>query len=102
VILEVHQPISFRPSPSNTTSNPQPTGAEVITDWVVSYFSPPASPGHHNPLLNVHDALRGASPVTTTDRMPLILQHNGHSSTIVGYEVSKTGAVNLLKFDPAR
>jgi hypothetical protein len=35
-----------------------------------------------------------------TDKMPLILQHNGHSRTIVGYEVSKSGAVTLLAFDP--
>jgi hypothetical protein len=33
--------------------------------------------------------------------MPLILQDNRHSRTIVGYEVSRDGTVNLLVFDPA-
>jgi len=33
--------------------------------------------------------------------MPLILQHNGHSRTIVGYEVDGHGVTNLLTFDPA-
>jgi hypothetical protein len=34
--------------------------------------------------------------------MPLILQHAGHSRTIIGYEVSKKGIVNLLVFDPSK
>ena len=51
---------------------------------------------------SVNDALRGASPVIVTDRMPLILQHDGHSRTIVGYEKLKNGTTNLLCFDPAR
>lgn len=54
----------------------------------------------YKPIPN--DALRGASPVTCTDRIPIILQHQGHSRTIIGYEVSKTGLVNLLMFDPAK
>ena len=70
-----------------------------MINWVVSYFSPP-------PLANVKasldDALRGAAPVVGTDRMPLILQHAGHSRTIVGYEVDRKGRVNLLTFDPSR
>jgi hypothetical protein len=34
--------------------------------------------------------------------MPLVLQHAGHSRTIIGYEITTGGAVNLLLFDPAR
>jgi len=40
--------------------------------------------------------------VTSTGHMPLILQHDGHSRSVVGYEISKTGTVNLLVFDPSR
>jgi len=40
--------------------------------------------------------------VITTGKMPLILQHQGHSRTIIGYEVQKSGAINLLLFDPSR
>ncbi|KAG2366844.1 peptidase family C78-domain-containing protein [Suillus spraguei] len=50
----------------------------------------------------VTDILRGASPVITTDKMPLVLQFNGHSQTIVGYEISRNGDANLLVFDPSR
>lgn len=75
-----------------------PTGVQVVTDWVVRYFSPSGPQRFKN---TVDEALRGASPVIVTDKMPLILQHNGHSRTIVGYEVSQKGFVNLLTFDPA-
>jgi hypothetical protein len=33
--------------------------------------------------------------------MPLILQHQGHSRTIIGYEIAKDGSTALLTFDPA-
>jgi hypothetical protein len=68
-----------------------------MIDWIVQYFSPP------NPKQGtVTDVLRGASPVIATDKMPLILQFNGHSQTIIGYEISKNGDTNLLVFDPSR
>jgi len=41
-------------------------------------------------------------PIIVTDRMPLVLQHKGHSRTIVGYEMTKNGAINLLAFDPSK
>ncbi|KAJ7168151.1 peptidase family C78-domain-containing protein [Mycena crocata] len=83
-------------------------GAEILTDWVVEYFSQPRGSVDTNKVVvnrrpkTVNDALLGASAVTVTPRMPLILQHAGHSRTIVGYEVSKTGFVNLLVFDPSK
>ncbi|KAF7974549.1 hypothetical protein HWV62_11898, partial [Athelia sp. TMB] len=70
-----------------------------VINWVVSYFSPPPPA---NVKASLDDALRGAAPVVGTDRMPLILQHAGHSRTIVGYEVDRKGRVNLLTFDPSR
>lgn len=80
--------------PANTC-----TGFKVVTDWIIDYFSPKSTP---NKSASVNEALRGASPIVVTDRMPLILQHNGHSRTIVGYEVSNKGHVRLLTFDPAQ
>ncbi|KAJ7702364.1 peptidase family C78-domain-containing protein [Mycena rosella] len=83
-------------------------GAAILTDWVVEYFSHPSGAVDANKVVNdrrpktINDALLGASAVTVTSRMPLILQHDGHSRTIVGYEVSKTGYVNLLMFDPSK
>ena len=73
-------------------------GAKPVVDWIIQYFSPSSSQAK----VSINDALRGASPVTSTDKMPIILQHKGHSRTIVGYEVSGKGKVSLLVFDPAR
>ncbi|KAI0928869.1 hypothetical protein AcV5_006299 [Taiwanofungus camphoratus] len=71
---------------------------QVLVEWVVRYFSA----GHSHPQhTTVDEALRGAHPVIVTDKMPLVLQHKGHSRTIVGYEQTRSGAVNLLQFDPS-
>jgi hypothetical protein len=59
----------------------------------VDYFSSNVRPK------DVNQALHRASAVTVTDRMPFILQHDGHSRTIVGYEIVR-GSTNLLMFDP--
>ncbi|KAL0947347.1 hypothetical protein HGRIS_013464 [Hohenbuehelia grisea] len=57
----------------------------VVLDWIVQYFS-----------------LEGdKSKIGRTDRMPLILQNQGHSRTIVGYEINQQGNVVLLQFDPS-
>ncbi|KAF8184941.1 peptidase family C78-domain-containing protein [Mycena galopus ATCC 62051] len=83
-------------------------GATLLTDWVVEYFSQPHGMVDSDSVVEnsqpktAYDVLRGASPVTVTCRMPLILQHAGHSRTIVGYEVNKAGLVNLLVFDPSK
>ena len=44
--------------------------------------------------------LNGA--VTVTERMPVVLQHAGHSRTVVGYEIQRNGECNLLVFDPSK
>lgn len=75
-----------------------PKGAKPVVDWIIKYFS--KSPSLSQVKTSINDVLRGASPVTSTDRMPIILQHSGHSRMIVGYEVSGKGAINLLTFDP--
>ncbi|KAF8969883.1 peptidase family C78-domain-containing protein [Flammula alnicola] len=70
---------------------------EILINWVVNYFTPKKS--QDNPA-NLFESLK-ISPVTSTDKMPLILQHDGHSRTVVGYEVDRNGITNLLVFDPA-
>ncbi|KAI0029727.1 peptidase family C78-domain-containing protein, partial [Vararia minispora EC-137] len=69
-----------------------------LLDWVREYFSPSDQHKHSS----VHDAWKNASAVTQTERPPLILQHNGHSRTIVGYEIDRKGQMVLLAFDPSR
>ncbi|KAF8580688.1 DUF1671-domain-containing protein [Ramaria rubella] len=73
-------------------------GPHAVTEWVMNYFSPTVP---NNRPTNAFNALRGASPVICTERMPLILQHAGHSRTIVGIEVNTKGEPNLLVFDPS-
>jgi len=78
----------------------QDNGVKAVTDWVVRYFSPSSLSGKVK--TSIDDALRGASPIISTNQMPIILQHAGHSRTIIGFEVTKKGIVNLLTFDPSK
>ncbi|TFY70523.1 hypothetical protein EVG20_g2472 [Dentipellis fragilis] len=70
-------------------------GPGPLVRWIRQYFSPPEDQGKRT----IDNALR--APVVITDRMPLVLQHNGHSRTVVGYELTKKG-LNLLMFDPSK
>ncbi|KAF8842557.1 DUF1671-domain-containing protein [Paxillus ammoniavirescens] len=72
-------------------------GFAELTDWVVDYFSDSLKRQG-----NINDVLRHASPVVVTNKMPVIMQYEGHSVTIVGYELAKNGVANLLVFDPSR
>ncbi len=69
-------------------------GSEVVINWIVEYFSPQET------SKDAFESIK-ASPVITTEKMPLILQHDGHSRTIVGYEIDKNGTTSLLTFDPS-
>lgn len=71
------------------------SAAEKVVRWITSYFSP-----SHLGVQTVNDVLNGA--VTVTERMPLVLQHAGHSRTVVGYEVERNGECNILVFDPSK
>ncbi|CDO70753.1 hypothetical protein BN946_scf184798.g68 [Trametes cinnabarina] len=74
-------------------------GVEPLLQWIYNYFAA----GDPQPKsTTVGEALRGAQAVTVTDKLPIILQHQGHSRTIVGCERVKNGAINLLTFDPSR
>ena len=68
-----------------------------LLDWIKQYFDT-QSEGHST---SVQERWRAATPVVISDRMPLILQHQGHSRTIIGYEIAKDGSTTLLTFDPA-
>ena len=81
--------------------------AENLLRWVEKYFTSRQFPSEAAQGLNaikttVGEALRNAGPIVVTERMPLVLQHDGHSRTIVGFEKSKNGKINLLIFDPGK
>ncbi|KAL1409950.1 hypothetical protein Q8F55_003949 [Vanrija albida] len=56
--------------------------------WVKNYFD--------------GDDVGHPGSVRISTRLPVILQHSGHSRSIVGYEESAKGEINLLVFDPAK
>jgi len=68
-----------------------------LLDWVKQYFD---TQTEDHPT-SVQERWRAATPVVISDCMPLILQHQGHSRTIIGYEIAKDGSTTLLTFDPA-
>lgn len=61
----------------------------------MEYFSAGQGPS------TIDEALR-SGPVVVTDKMPLILQHAGHSRTIIGIERARNNTINLLTFDPSQ
>lgn len=80
-------------------ANISESDCELLVNWVVEYFAPKKN--QDSTPQNLFDTLNN-SPIIVTDKMPLILQHKGHSRTIVGFEVDKNGDTNLLLFDPAQ
>ena len=75
------------------------SGAEPLLQWISHYFS--GDSPQTKTTNTVDEALRGARPIIVTDKLPIVLQHNGHSRTIVGYERGKGGVISLLTFDPS-
>jgi hypothetical protein len=59
-----------------------------LMDWIQSYFMD--STTQHQKTVHI------------TNKPPLYLQHQGHSRTVVGIEILKTGKRNLIMFDPGR
>ncbi|KAH8829574.1 peptidase family C78-domain-containing protein [Flagelloscypha sp. PMI_526] len=72
----------------------EPQRATTVIDWVVAYFDETNPPRPSTAT----GALSG-EPAVITDKMPLILQRQGHSMLVVGYEVQRNGVVHLLIFD---
>ncbi|EIM90228.1 DUF1671-domain-containing protein [Stereum hirsutum FP-91666 SS1] len=95
---ELYVALAHRGIPSQLVDFNLKGDAGPLINWVKEYFSPT----QRHRAVTVHDALHQAEAVTVTDLMPLLLQHQGHSRTIVGYEITKTGTTNLLLFDPAK
>jgi hypothetical protein len=70
-----------------------------MTQWVVNYFNStdpgvPTSSGTSNAFQTI-----SGDPITISSKMPLILQRQGHSMLVVGYEVLKSEVTQLLIFD---
>ncbi|WWC91618.1 uncharacterized protein L201_006564 [Kwoniella dendrophila CBS 6074] len=82
----------------------------ALQKWVKAYFSEetPAKQGQPNEsafdiLMRTSDEGAGRGEVVRiSKKFPLILQHSGHSRTIIGYEENARGDINLLLFDPGR
>lgn len=62
-------------------------------------FHRPSGPGSTHPLLL--DWVRTYFQKKQDFTAPIYLQHQGHSRTIIGYEVTAQGAGRLLLFDPS-
>ncbi|KAI4262785.1 MAG: hypothetical protein L6R42_002048 [Xanthoria sp. 1 TBL-2021] len=60
---------------------------EQVYDYVEQYF--------------IDSTIPPATKVRKTSLAPIYFQHQGHSLTIVGLEVRKSGSRNLLVFDPS-
>ena len=77
----------------------------ALVKWVCAYFDvdPPAQDTPSNDTAFSKLMQSKGSPIRIAeDRYPLYLQHQGHSRTIVGVEVTKSGQLNLLLFDPGQ
>ncbi|KAI0831149.1 peptidase family C78-domain-containing protein, partial [Trametes gibbosa] len=97
---DLYVAFTYRGIPANLVDfNDLRQGVEPLVQWIYNYFS---SEDPHTKAGTVGDALRGARPVVVTDKPPIILQHDGHSRTVVGCERVKNGTINLLIFDPSR
>ncbi|KDQ10191.1 hypothetical protein BOTBODRAFT_36468 [Botryobasidium botryosum FD-172 SS1] len=85
------------PKPRTDSSS---TAAERLLAWIVQHFDS----GVHrlNSSNNALDSIRGGAAVSISERLPIVLQHKGHSRTIVGYEMSNSGGINLLIYDPPK
>ncbi|WWD19554.1 hypothetical protein CI109_104015 [Kwoniella shandongensis] len=81
----------------------------ALQQWVKAYFSEEDNEKHpqdrsaFDVLMRSGDGGAGrGDAVRVSNKFPLILQHFGHSRTIIGYEENGRGDVNLLLLDPGR
>lgn len=61
-------------------------------DWIQYYFT----------TNTTATTTTTSSSVYITNKPPLYLQHQGHSRTVIGIELLKSGKRNLIMFDPGR
>ncbi|KAF9513339.1 hypothetical protein BS47DRAFT_1376757 [Hydnum rufescens UP504] len=91
-----------KPQKGRASKSPEHTPASALTRWIVNYFDDVAQPGMEGGRKgNAFDLLKGGG-VIVSNRMPIILQHAGHSRTIVGYEKTRNNSINLLLLDPSK
>ena len=74
----------------------------ALTKWVLKYFNVELPESPAKDAFSALMASGGSSIKIAHDRLPLYLQHSGHSRSIVGVEVKKNGDINLLLFDPGQ
>ncbi|KAJ9110747.1 hypothetical protein QFC20_002788 [Naganishia adeliensis] len=77
----------------------------ALMRFVEMYFDGQLDNTVFGPILKLDGtAARTSGDVTddivVSEKLPLILQHSGHSRTIVGYEVDAVGERSLIMFDP--
>lgn len=103
------------PKPKAGSGGPR-TAHIALQQWVKDYFAEDAIT---NGLTSSHvrlkprsafdvmmrtdqDGIERGEAVRLSTRYPLILQHSGHSRTIIGYEENAAGSINLLLLDPGK
>lgn len=78
-----------------------------LQSWVKEYFQSGVNTNTRSPKpTNALEAMMSnshnqSSHIRISQKLPIILQHSGHSRTIIGYEETRQG-VNLLVLDPGR
>ncbi|KAJ1666768.1 hypothetical protein EV178_002022 [Coemansia sp. RSA 1646] len=81
----------------------QPTASDgshpALFSWVVEYFTEATNDNTQDATPPLADDTLGCKSTRFVAKHPLYLQHQGHSRTIVGIEMTDT-ATNLLLFDP--
>ncbi|QRW03654.1 peptidase family c78 protein [Ceratobasidium sp. AG-Ba] len=65
----------------------------ALIQWLTAHFL------EHTDSRSGPNSTRG---VFMSRRMPIVLQHKGHSRTVVGLEFAPSGETNVLIYDPAR
>ncbi|KAM5539029.1 hypothetical protein V8D89_007252 [Ganoderma adspersum] len=99
---ELYVAFTYKGIPAQLVDFPElKDGIEPLLQWIMHYFSG-EEPRRNSTSTTVGERLLGAQAVVVTDKPPIILQHKGHSRTIVGMEQVKNGVINLLTFDPGR
>ena len=101
--------LTFRVASLTVIDFPKANGSDgmhtALVKWVCAYFDvdPPAQDTPSNDTAFSKLMQSKGSPIRIAeDRYPLYLQHQGHSRTIVGVEMTKSGQLNLLLFDPGQ
>ncbi|KAK4053317.1 hypothetical protein OIO90_003929 [Microbotryomycetes sp. JL221] len=73
---------------------------QALVKWIMRYFeSDRSNTPQSQDAFSAMMATKG-EPVLVTSKAPLYLQHQGHSRTVVGVDVTKNGDSWLLLYDP--